>query len=220
MFSKTSLRTSPIQVRVSEQKPSLPRQSQNRRQSQSSYIKATYQWKGPVLIDSVRPQRIYREAGSCRLRGSHVRFKYHYRKNAKCDDELLRAEFVLPHVSINVSWAATPMRHLERGAGWTPQSRVNEATFVYGADVCESTWIYNHRLHPIIVTKLNGHPVEIPVVIRNDWLGLLKKPLCCTFGDDNPFMDFTSMSSGRLTRICNRGSRQVPTSTSRIRSQL
>jgi hypothetical protein len=80
------------------------------------------------------------ESGSYVRHGNLVRFKYHYRKNAKYDDELLRAEFVLPHLSCNVSWAAPPIRHPEKPERWIPHSRVQEATFVQGSDVYECTW--------------------------------------------------------------------------------
>jgi hypothetical protein len=80
------------------------------------------------------------ESGSYVRHGNLVRFKYHYRKNAKYDDELLRAEFVLPHLSCNVSWAAPPVRHPEKPERWIPHSRVQEATFVQGSDVYECLW--------------------------------------------------------------------------------
>ena len=60
------------------------------------------------------------ESGSYIRHGNLVRFKYHYRKNAKFDDELLRAEFVLPHLSCNVSWAAPPVRHPEKARALDP----------------------------------------------------------------------------------------------------
>lgn len=80
------------------------------------------------------------ESGSYVRHGNLIRFKYHYRKNAKYDDELLRAEFVLPHLSCNVSWAAPPIRHPEKPERWIPHSRVQEATFVQGSDVYECLW--------------------------------------------------------------------------------
>lgn len=64
------------------------------------------------------------ESGSYMSHGNLVRFKYHYRKNAKYDDGLLRAEFVLPHMSANVSWCAPPVRHAEKMERWIPTPRV------------------------------------------------------------------------------------------------
>jgi hypothetical protein len=161
------------------------------------------------------------ESGSYVRHGNLVRFKYHYRKNAKFDDELLRAEFVLPHLSCNVSWAAPPIRHPEKPERWIPHSRVQEATFVQGSDVYECVWVYNHQYHPVINTKLNGYPVETPEMIRHDWLGLLKKPTGCSFLEDNPLLSFTSIQTGLLGQwITPFNTKLLPASTAQKRSQL
>ncbi|RDI86197.1 hypothetical protein Vi05172_g3831 [Venturia inaequalis] len=160
------------------------------------------------------------ESGSYVRHGNLIRFKYHYRKNAKYDDELLRAEFVLPHLSCNVSWAAPPIRHPEKPERWIPHSRVQEATFVQGSDVYECLWVYNHQYHPVIQTKLNGHPVETPEMIRHDWLGLLIKPSDCTFLTDNPLLSFGSVNTGALQRLFRLNTTLLPASTSQKRSQL
>ncbi|KAF2430083.1 hypothetical protein EJ08DRAFT_697629 [Tothia fuscella] len=160
------------------------------------------------------------ESGSYVRHGNLIRFKYHYRKNAKYDDELLRAEFVLPHLSCNVSWAAPPIRHPEKPERWIPHSRVQEATFVQGSDVYECIWVYNHQYHPVIQTSLNGHPVDTPEMIRHDWLGLLKKPSGCTFLKDNPLLSFGSIQSTYITRLFRLNSTLLPASTSQKRSQL
>jgi hypothetical protein len=149
-----------------------------------------------------------------------VRFKYHYRKNAKYDDELLRAEFVLPHMSANVSWCAPPVRHAEKMERWIPTPRVHEATFVQGADVYECTWFYDHKFHPTITTKLNGDSVETPDMIRHDWLGVLKKPTRCTFTDENPLLAFKAPTSSFMSRLMRTNIKQQEISTSRARSQL
>jgi hypothetical protein len=160
------------------------------------------------------------ESGSYVRHGNLVRFKYHYRKNAKFDDELLRAEFVLPHLSCNVSWAAPPVRHPEKPERWIPHSRVQEATFVQGSDVYECLWVYNHQYHPVINTKLNGYPVDTPEMIKHDWLGLLKKPTGCAFIDDNPLLSFPSVYTGFFGKYIRFRSRVLPASTSQKRSQL
>ncbi|KAF1914209.1 glycosyl transferase [Ampelomyces quisqualis] len=160
------------------------------------------------------------ESGSYISHGNLVRFKYHYRKNAKYDDELLRAEFVLPHMSANVSWCAPPVRHAEKTERWIPTPRVYEATFVQGADVYECTWLYDHKFHPTITTKLNGDPVETPDMIRHDWLGVLKKPTRCTFTDENPLLAFKSPTSSFMNRLFRNNIKQQEISTSRARSQL
>lgn len=160
------------------------------------------------------------ESGSYISHGNLVRFKYHYRKNAKYDDELLRAEFVLPHMSANVSWCAPPVRHAEKMERWIPTPRVHEATFVQGADVYECTWLYDHKFHPTITTKLNGESVDTPDMIRHDWLGVLKKPTRCTFTDENPLLAFKAPTSNFMSRLFRKNIKQQEISTSRARSQL
>jgi hypothetical protein len=160
------------------------------------------------------------ESGSYISHGNLVRFKYHYRKNAKYDDELLRAEFVLPHMSANVSWCAPPVRHAEKMERWIPTPRVHEATFVQGADVYECTWLYDHKFHPTITTKLNGDLVDTPDMIRHDWLGVLKKPTRCTFTDENPLLAFKTSTSSFMGRLFRTNVKQQEISTSRARSQL
>ena len=160
------------------------------------------------------------ESGSYISHGNLVRFKYHYRKNAKYDDELLRAEFVLPHMSANVSWCAPPVRHAEKMERWIPTPRVHEATFVQGADVYECSWLYDHKFHPTITTKLNGESVDTPDMIRHDWLGVLKKPTRCTFADENPLLAFKMPTSNFISRLCRTNVKRQEISTSRARSQL
>jgi hypothetical protein len=170
--------------------------------------KVQYNYKGHI------------ESGSYLQHGNLVRFKYHYRKNAKYDDELLRAEFVLPHMSVNVSWCAPPVRHAEKMERWIPTPRVHEATFVQGADVFECSWLYDHKFHPVITTKLNGDPVDTPDMIRHDWLGVLKKPTRCNFMDENPLLDFKAPTSSFVSRMFNTNVKRQEISTSRARSQL
>lgn len=160
------------------------------------------------------------ESGSYMQHGNLIRFKYHYRKNAKYDDELLRAEFVLPHMSVNVSWCAPPVRHAEKMERWIPTPRVHEATFVQGADVYECSWLYDHKFHPIISTKLNGDSVDTPDMIRHDWLGVLKKPTRCNFMDENPLLDFKAPTSSFMGRMFRTNVKRQEISTSRARSQL
>ena len=161
------------------------------------------------------------ESGSYMLHGNIIRFKFHYRKNAKYGDELLRAEFVLPHISCNVNWSAPPVRHPEKMERWIPHSRVIEATFVQGSDVYESSWIYDHKFHPTIVTDLNGHRVDTPPMIRHDWLGVLKKPTSCTFLSENPLLLFNSFESGLISHAVGwAAKRRLPISTSQARTLL
>ncbi|KAJ6157378.1 hypothetical protein N7470_004970 [Penicillium chermesinum] len=143
------------------------------------------------------------EAGSYMKDGNLVRFKYHYRKNPQFGDELLRAEFVLSHITCTVAWCAPPRRHPEKVERWIPHSKVTEATFVQGADVFESRWLYDHKFHPTIFTTVNGQKIQTPPMIEHDYLGVLSKPKNTGFIHDNPFF------------YCD-----IPVSTSRARSLM
>jgi hypothetical protein len=58
------------------------------------------------------------ESGSYIKDGNLVRFKCHYREDGKFEDELLRTEFVLPHLSCTVSWCAPPTGNDKRPENW------------------------------------------------------------------------------------------------------
>jgi hypothetical protein len=160
------------------------------------------------------------ESGSHMKDGNLVRFKYHYRKNARFADELLRAEFVLSHISCTVSWCAPPRRHAEKVDRWIPHSKITEATFVQGPDVYESRWLYDHKYHPTIMTTLNGEKVVTPPMIEHDYLAVLKKPGDCSFSNDNPILSMDSLNSNFISRWLGLSKRRIPISTGRARSQL
>jgi hypothetical protein len=160
------------------------------------------------------------ESGSHMKDGNLIRFKYHYRKNARFGNELLRAEFVLSHISCTVSWCAPPRRHPEKVDRWIPHSKITEATFVQGPDVYESRWIYDHKFHPTIMTTLNGEKVVTPPMIEHDYLAVLKKPDDCSFSNDNPILSLDSLSSNFIARWLGLSKQRIPISTGRARSQL
>jgi hypothetical protein len=58
------------------------------------------------------------DSGSYVKDGNLVRFQYHYQKAPRNSGALLRAEFVLPHLSCTVSWCAPPRRKPERLETW------------------------------------------------------------------------------------------------------
>jgi hypothetical protein len=58
------------------------------------------------------------ESGSYLKDGNLVRFQYHYQKTSHVEGALLRAEFVLPHMSCTVSWCAPPRRRPEKLDSW------------------------------------------------------------------------------------------------------
>lgn len=160
------------------------------------------------------------ESGSYVRDGNLVRFKYHYRKNPRFGDELLRAEFVLEYMSCTVSWCAPPRRHPEKIERWIPHSKVTEATFVHGSDVYESRWLYNHRFHPTIFTSLNGQKIQTPPMIEFDHLGVLKKPQNTTFLQDNPLLFCDGLNTNFVTRMLGLTKKRFPVSTARARSLL
>lgn len=58
------------------------------------------------------------DSGSWIKDGNLIRFQYHYQKTGTVQAALLRAEFVLPHMSCTVSWCAAPRYHPERLHSW------------------------------------------------------------------------------------------------------
>lgn len=58
------------------------------------------------------------DSGSYLKDGNIIRFQYHYQKAQKHSGALLRAEFVLPHLSCTVSWCAPPRRKPEKLETW------------------------------------------------------------------------------------------------------
>ncbi|CAG8894370.1 unnamed protein product [Penicillium nalgiovense] len=160
------------------------------------------------------------ESGSYMKDGNLIRFKYHYRKNPRFGDELLRAEFVLSHISCTVSWCAPPRRHPEKVERWIPHSKVTEASFVQGADVYESRWLYDHKFHPTIFTTINGQKMQTPPMIEHDYLGVLAKPKYTSFVHDNPFVYCDSLQSNLLTRTLGLTKKRFVVSTSQARSLM
>jgi hypothetical protein len=160
------------------------------------------------------------ESGSHILNGSLVRFVCHYRQGSDFEDELLRAEFALPHLTCTVSWSAPPATHQERLDKWIPHSQVTEATFVLDSDVYESHWTYDHKFHPTIHTTLNGEDIDTPPIIQWDHLGVLKKPTKSNFLFDDPLVNFKSLSAHALPRWLGLNIHRNRVSTSRARSKL
>ncbi|OQO03199.1 hypothetical protein B0A48_11454 [Cryoendolithus antarcticus] len=165
-------------------------------------------------------ERGYLESGSYLKDGNTVEFKLFYRKNARFDDELLRAEFVLAHIKMNVAWCVPPTKNPDKLNKWIPNPKVTEATFQQGEDTYHCTWVYEHRQHPEIITQFNGRPSATPDMITFDWFGVLKKPTNCSFIADNPLFTFRSASSNVITRSLGLSSKIYPVSTSLARTHL
>ena len=160
------------------------------------------------------------ESGSYLTGENLTHFRLRYRKNATALDELLMGEFVLAHLSANVSWCAPPNRRSEKKNRWIPNTKVTRATFVQGPDVFESSWKYDHQMHPIITTLLNGQKVATPPLIEHDWLGVLKKPGHTRFADEDPLLNTSAWNTNAVTRMLGLAKHRVPISTSMARSRL
>ncbi|EHK96798.1 putative Exopolysaccharide phosphotransferase [Glarea lozoyensis 74030] len=150
-----------------------------------------------------------------------VQFKFEYRKNAKFDDELLRAEYILPHIAIQVVWSAPPANQsVKKLDKWIPHTKVTEAVYTQGTQVYTCKWHYEHKFHPIINTTLNGQEVATPAMVLHDWFGVLKKPQSTSFVNENPLHSFRSVKTNILTRFLGFNTRWHPISTSRARTHL
>ncbi|KAJ5632892.1 Glycosyl transferasefamily 1 [Penicillium lividum] len=160
------------------------------------------------------------EAGSYMKDGSLVRFMYHYRKNPQFGDELLRAEFVMPHISCEVFWCAAPRRHAEDADQWIPHSRPTKAKFMQGATAFESRWVYDHKFHPTIITTVNGTNVKTPPMIEHDLFGVLSKPKNTSFIHDDPFLHCDSLKSNAILQVLGLTKKHFTSSTSRARSLM
>ncbi|ETN38635.1 uncharacterized protein HMPREF1541_06672 [Cyphellophora europaea CBS 101466] len=160
------------------------------------------------------------ESGSYMTGENLTHFTLRYRKNATALDELLSGEFVLAHLSANVSWCAPPLRRSAKKNRWIPHTKVTKATFVQGPDVFESTWKYDHQMHPTITTTLNGQKVPTPPLIEHDWLNILKKPDHTRFADEDPLLNSSRWTTNALARVFGFATQRVPISTSMARSRL
>jgi glycosyltransferase involved in cell wall biosynthesis len=165
-------------------------------------------------------QRGYITSGSFFRGINPVQFKYEYRKSAKFEDELLRGEYVLGHITIKVQWCVPPRNHPKRLDEWIPWTKVTEATFAQGSDVYHAIWTYEHKFHPEITTTLNGEPVPTPPMIEDDWFYVLQKPDKCGFLSDNPLLSFSSVRSNFVTRLLGLNVKRYPIPTSHARTVL
>ena len=159
-------------------------------------------------------------SGSTMRNGDPVSFEFSYRKHAKFDDELLRAEFVSGHNKIQVAWCMPPRARPDKLNKWIPYPRVTEATFTKESDVYNAKWTYDHKFHPIISTTLNGEPSPTPPMIQDDWYNVLQKPKNCSFLDDNPLFSFSSIKAGFVSRMLGFNVKRYPIPTSLAREHL
>ncbi|KAL3476615.1 hypothetical protein BJX99DRAFT_258167 [Aspergillus californicus] len=149
-----------------------------------------------------------------------LEFKFRFRKNARFDDELLRAEYTFPHIQIKVAWCMPPPNRPEREDKWIPYPRVSQATFIQDNDVHHAKWTYDHKFHPDIATTLNGQEVATPAMIAEDWFHVLEKPTKSSFLHDNPLYFFKSIKTNIVSRFLGLNVKTRPIPTSRARTHL
>lgn len=152
--------------------------------------------------------------------GNPVHFTYWYRKRAQYEDELLRGEYVFPHITIRIFWSMPCRNHPDRLDEWIPFTKVTEAIFIQGSHQYHASWDYEHKFHPEISTTLNGKPISTPPMIREDWFHVLQKPEKCHFRMDNPLFSFSSAKWSLLSRFFGRNIRHYPIPTSHARTHL
>jgi hypothetical protein len=99
-----------------------PDPKQPKRISKSDLLKSPITRKGVAGRDHLQDVNYNSkgqiESGSYLKDGNLVRFQYHYQRGAKYEGALIRAEFVLPHMSCTVSWCAAPLRRAENLDNW------------------------------------------------------------------------------------------------------
>ena len=158
-----------------------------------------------------------------RTDNQRVSWTFHYRENAKYEDELLWAEYTFPHISIKVLWSMPPPKGYNRKLmEWLPFSGVTEATFTRGDSQWHASWSYEHKFHPELTVTLNGEPLETPpLMIVEDWYHVLQKPKGSgSFLAENPLLSFSSIDTSFLTRWFGLNVRHFRIPTSVARTQL
>jgi len=162
-------------------------------------------------------------SGSGTRNGIPCEFTYMYRKRARFDDNLLRANyrFAAPTPWIaEVQWCVSPTRKPEKIDRWIPYSNVTRALFSNETVVYDTKWVYDHKCHPTLSTLMNGEEAETPDLILNDRLGIFKKPASTSFASDDPLLPFRNLRCGFLTRLFGLNKKSTPISTSQARTYL
>jgi glycosyltransferase involved in cell wall biosynthesis len=165
-------------------------------------------------------ERCYITTGSYVEGVNRVNFTYWYRKNACFEDELLRGEYVFPHITIRVNWSMPPRKHVDRLDEWIPHVKVTEATFIEGDNIHHTSWGFDHKFETEMSTTLNSRPVSTPPFILEDWFHVLDKPKNCAFLNDNPFLAYSSTSFNIFSRALRLNMKHCAVSTSHARIQL
>jgi hypothetical protein len=162
--------------------------------------------------------RGYIVSGSAVSGTKPTRFRYWYAKaNASSPEEIVRAEYALPNVTVEVAWAMP--RDLGRLDEWIPFPRVTAALFVEGNKIYNAVWTYDHRSQPTLRVTLNGAEIPVPAMISDDQFNVLQRPAVNSFQCDNPLASFP-LRIGTLSRLLRRNFKRHPVPVAQGRSHL
>ena len=133
-------------------------------------------------------------------------FTYEYRRKAKFDDELLRAQYIFhpgteSQITVHVWWCVPPPYHPEELDRWIPFAKVTQAQFIQQGQTYETKWSYDHKCHPTLSTLLDGQQAETPDMILHDHLAVLSKPATTSFASEDPLLPFDSVRGGIFSRF-------------------
>ncbi|KAL3492287.1 hypothetical protein BJX62DRAFT_250706 [Aspergillus germanicus] len=160
----------------------------------------------------------YIVSGSALSGTKPTRFRYWYaRANASSPDEIVRAEYALPNVTVEVAWAMP--RSSGRLDDWIPFPRVTAALFVEGDKIYNAVWTYDHRLQPTLRVTLNGAETPVPPMISDDQFNVLQRPAVKSFQCDNPLASFP-IRMGTRSRLLRRNVKRHPVPVAQGRSHL
>ncbi|KAL3441768.1 hypothetical protein BJX65DRAFT_322050 [Aspergillus insuetus] len=162
--------------------------------------------------------RGYIVSGSALSGTKPTRFRYWYAKaNASSPDEIVRAEYALPNVTVEVAWAMP--RDSGRLDEWIPFPRVTAALFVEGDKIYNAAWTYDHRSQATLRVTLNGVEIPVPAMISDDRFNVLQRPAINSFQCDNPLASFP-LRMDTLSRLLRRNVKRHPVPVSQGRSHL
>ncbi|KAL3459331.1 hypothetical protein BJX64DRAFT_301426 [Aspergillus heterothallicus] len=152
------------------------------------------------------------------LRGTDpVRFRYWYAKATTSAEEVVRAEYVYPHMTIEVAWCIP--QSSGRSKELLPYPRVTAAMFIQGEKTYKAVWTYDHKCHPTILATLDDVEIAVPPMIAEDWFNVLQRPTVNSFRHDDPLASFPH-KVGTVSRLLKRNIKRYPVSISQSRTYL
>jgi hypothetical protein len=175
------------------------------------------------LAGKLKSQVAYYDRRGYIISGSALRgtkpsgFQYWYAKNGAAAEEIIRAEYAFPDITVQVAWA------VPRASGgldeWIPFPRVTAALFIEGEKVYNAVWTYDHRFQATLRVTLGGAEIPVPAMISEDWFNVLQRPTVNSFRSENPLVEFPPRM-GTLSRLFKRNTKRYPVPISRGRSYL